>query len=111
MVLLMREIARDVGLTRAFAGTTAHVLAIGAEYAASILSQVLHAGLPIMLSPAPVLAAWAAQPDLLAAFVQESCWLLALVEGGVPPLLDDVVVKVRQRPLATRSTCIFAKQS
>jgi len=41
-------------------------------------------------------AAWAVQADLLTAFVGEIGWQLAQVEGGVPHVLDGLVVRVRQ---------------
>ncbi len=46
---------------------------------------------------AAVDAAWAAQPDGLLRASSVVVWLLALVLGGVPPGLDEDVVRVRQR--------------
>lgn len=52
------------------------------------------------MSATPMNAALAAQPDLLAASAREVRRLLALVEGGVPHVLDGCVLRVCQSFLA-----------
>jgi len=66
---------------------------------ASILCQEVNPGLPLMVSAAIMDAAWAAQPDLLTAFVGKIGGQLAQVEGGMPHALDASVVWVCQRLL------------
>ena len=75
---------------------------------ASSASQSSYHGFPLMLSTAPMPAAWTLQPDLFVALVRDVCGLFALVVGGVPHAPDDVIIRVRQRPLPIRTTCIFA---
>jgi len=53
-----------------------------------------------VLPAAAMHAAWAAQPYVPAAFVEEVRRLLALAEVRVPHVLDDLVVGVRQGFLA-----------
>ena len=99
------------GATFALADAAAPALTAWADYVASTLSQIAHLGLPLMASPAPMLAALAAQPYLPLAAVNKVCRLHALVEGWVPHALDQRIVRVGQCFLARRSTgtCIFAK--
>jgi len=84
------------------AGTEAatFAFAVGANYVASVLCQERNFGLPLMVPAALMNAAWAAQPDLLAAFVGEIGRQLAQIEGRMPHALDHLVVRVRQRFLA-----------
>jgi len=62
---------------------------------ASILCQGVTPGLPLMDPAAFMDAAWAAQPDLLIAFMGEFGRQLSQVEGGVPHALNQLVVWVR----------------
>ena len=76
-----------------------------ADEAVSTPSQTVNPGFPLMLSPAPMLAAWAEESDPLSAPRSEVCRLLALVTGGVPHALEECIVWVHQRLPAIRSTC------
>ena len=88
-----------------WAESAAPALTKWADYATSPLSQLVWCGVPLMLSPASMPAAWAAQPDPLVVAMGEVFRLEAMVFGGVPHALDQCVVRVRQRLLVARSTC------
>jgi hypothetical protein len=92
--------------------TAKPTVTVGADCVASMLCQILNPGLPFMLPAAFMDAAWAPQPDLLIALVREVSRHLALVEGWVPHVLDELVVGVCQRflplvvePLACDRIC------
>jgi hypothetical protein len=79
---------------------------------ASMPCQVVDKRLPFVLPAAFMDAAWAPQPDLLTALVREVSRHLALVEGWVPHVLDELEVGVCQRflplvvePLACYRIC------
>ena len=63
---------------------------------ASAGCQMVWGDLPLMLPPASVLTARAAQPDSLLACVCEVPGLLPPIEGGVPPGVKGEVVGVCQ---------------
>jgi hypothetical protein len=62
-----------------------------------------------MLPAAFMDTAWAPQPDLLTAPVREASRHLALVEGWVPHVLDELVVGMSQRflPLVVESLACY----
>jgi len=75
--------------------TTTSAGAVGADYVASNLCQVVNSGLPLMDPAAFMDAARAAQPDPLMALVGEIGRQLAQVLGWVPHALNQLVVWVR----------------
>jgi len=80
----------------ALAEAAAPALAAGADYVAPVPRQGVDPGLPLVVPAATVHAALASQPDPLLAPVGEVRRLPALVEGWVPPGLDEAVLRVRQ---------------
>ena len=91
--------------TRAECGSLAGAVgALGPDFRLS--DEVMGLRLPHVLPATAVDAPWASQPDLLAALVGEVCRLLALIEGGVPHVLDVLVVRMRQQlPALVMGAC------
>jgi len=71
----------------------------GTDYVASISCHigchVSHPTFPFVVPSALVFAAWAAQPDDCTAGMGEVARHLAQALGGMPPGLDEVVLRVR----------------
>jgi len=93
------------GLALAAAASPPPALAVRTDDVPPVLGQAAGDGRPLVDPATAVDAARAAQPHLLAACVGEVRRLLALVEGWVPPGLDEVVLRVRQGLLSSGVVC------